>query len=989
MKFVPVLQQLLGHQGEETESFDNDDDATKPARRRSSINGSCAATKPIKMKRRRRKKNHADDMSSSTTAKAADAKNRFQFAFVQFIRIISKYIAPVVMILDDLQWACSSTMDLLELLVSEQGTECILLVGIYRSNEVPQTHLLYKLIHETIQQKEEDGTLELTQVKIGNLEIDAVHEMIQDLLGGGQDFAQNRSLAQLCFKKTQGNAFFLLNYLALLIQLQLLKFDQKTMKWTWNETEVEAKTLSTDNVVDLLQLQMKELGAGLLNLLQLAACLGGSFDIQALTLVCEDEDEAVGMINRSSMTGNRNEDFAGVTFKRLRARLDQLVNFGFVVRLPFPNHGTYRWTHDSIQEAALGLIPKDKQRAFYTQIGTKLANFQNSCSSVDDSLSQTSSISVTESSQTGAINNDDMVFTIANLLNRGQEPTETKDRLNLARWNRDACLKSMSFSAFDASVTYATRGIACLPEKSWTSNSALAISLFSNGAKAHGSVGNTKAMEKLCKEMIAQPNVPQEEKLDVYSTWIDSLTNRGKVTEAAKLAVDVLKEFGCHMNKNTILVTCGILANFVRIHWTMKRRKPGDLSEMKDPTRIQLIRILDQVATCCYFSGEKGLGLLAIFRQLNWTMKYGYCEFSPSSFAATGLALIGVLNNLKSGAKYAKHALTLLERTGGSTEPRTLLVVGRSLLWTQPLRTVLKMMLKGYDRGLRSGDTESAAWCILNYLCMEYMLGSELETLICNLAMYGNQMKNLKRELASVQCKLMRQCYLNLAGKDNLSTPTNLHGRVVSEKELKLYAASVFYNDGVYLWSGVLKVYFGQYVEMADLILEIGHDYLKKQRPGTLNLMWDSCLKGVCCFHAARTASSRGEKRKQYTKVGNIIRARMKRWRRLGNPNLAHHIALLDAEWNVVKGDYKAAVQDYENSILIAARGDHPHDTAFASERLGEFHLEVLKDTDSGMNYIRQSLTYWREWGAHGKAFWLEQKHKCVSPQLEQSQVRK
>lgn len=290
------------------------------------------------------------------------------------------------------------------------------------------------------------------------------------------------------------------------------------------------------------------------------------------------------------------------------------------------------------------------------------------------------------------------------------------------------------------------------------------------------------------------------------------------------------------------------------------------------------------------------------------------------------------------------------------------------------------MMLKGYDSGLRSGDTESAMWCIYQYVIIQFMLGNKLATLIGNLATYGNQMKTLKRELVGGQFNLIRQAFLNLAGKDNEDTPTALHGRVVSEQQLDLYIASnVISNDGVYYSRSLLMTYFGRHMEMADLMLEIGHDYLKKRRPGTPNIMWDSFLKGVSCFHAARTTPKNTKKSRQYVKMAETIRAKVKQWKSLGNPNVEQHVELLDAEWNALKGNYGAATQHYESSILIAANGGYLHDAAFASERFGEFQLEIMEDKDSSIQCMTKSLQYWREWGAYGKASHLEERQRQIS----------
>lgn len=183
-------------------------------------------------------------------------------------------------------------------------------------------------------------------------------------------------------------------------------------------------------------------------------------------------------------------------------------------------------------------------------------------------------------------------------------------------------------------------------------------------------------------------------------------------------------------------------------------------------------------------------------------------------------------------------------------------------------------------------------------------------------------------------------------------------------------------------------VYFGHYVEVADSTVELGHDYLQKKRPGNPNIIWDSLLRGVCCFHAAQTTPKNTTKGKQYAKVAQMIRKKIRRWKSLGNPNVDQHVELLDAEWNAFKGDYAAAAHHYDRCISIAARGGCLHDAAFASERLSEFQLEKIRDRHQAMESLKNSLAYWREWGAKGKVTHLEQKQKLIAHSKEKPQIK-
>jgi predicted ATPase len=116
------------------------------------------------------------------------------------------------------------------------------------------------------------------------------------------------------------------------------------------------------------------------------------------------------------------------------------------------------------------------------------------------------------------------------------------------------------------------------------------------------------------------------------------------------------------------------------------------------------MKFLDRLTTLLYVTKDKRLPLV-IFKSLNWTMKYGYCDYSPVAFATTALILAGVLNDLPGGSKYGEHALILLERTKSQvTASRTMFIVyGFTFTFTRPLRSLLKPLLRAYDIGLQTG----------------------------------------------------------------------------------------------------------------------------------------------------------------------------------------------------------------------------------------------------------------------------------------------
>ncbi|WP_133163941.1 ATP-binding protein, partial [Desulfocucumis palustris] len=71
-----------------------------------------------------------------------EAQNRFRMAFRDFIRVFAAREHPLVIFLDDLQWADPASLRLIRHLAEDTGNRCLLLIGAYRDNEITGTHPL-------------------------------------------------------------------------------------------------------------------------------------------------------------------------------------------------------------------------------------------------------------------------------------------------------------------------------------------------------------------------------------------------------------------------------------------------------------------------------------------------------------------------------------------------------------------------------------------------------------------------------------------------------------------------------------------------------------------------------------------------------------------------------------------------------------------------------------------------------------------------------
>jgi predicted ATPase len=277
---------------------------------------------------------------------------QLKHAFRVFIRIVSSYLKPLVLLLDDLQWADVASLELLEVLVTDRQNPNLMIIGCYRSNEVEETHIISKLIHHLNDKCEHDDFI-ITEIEVENLGIRDVNQIIMALLSI-DDESRTHGLAEICLKRTIGNPLFLLTLVITLEEQRLIRFNQDLLQWTWDESEIEEKTASTANVVYLIRAKMGKLPEDFCRLLQYAAFLGSEFD-----------EKTIGFIWKHHVASSKElqENDKPVQL------LSQAVEENFLEKNGL---STYRWVHNKIQEAAISLVPASSLSSQQFEIGMTL-----------------------------------------------------------------------------------------------------------------------------------------------------------------------------------------------------------------------------------------------------------------------------------------------------------------------------------------------------------------------------------------------------------------------------------------------------------------------------------------------------------------------------------------------------------------------------------------------------------------------------------------
>ena len=295
----------------------------------------------------------------------AHLEQRQQEALGAVLRVVRARGAPLVLFIDNLQWADAGTLRIFEHLARHESTAPVLLVGAYRSNEVDTGHPLATLLHAL---RESDARV--VDVAAGSLDGAAVHALVADVLLGdsppagsdagwhadGAATAARAALAPLADtlqRRTGGNPFFVLQYLRRL-------FDDRRLRrtgedWSWDAEALE-RLPGSDNLVAGLIEDLGTLPRDVRDIAGGCACLGGAIDPDIL----------------ASALGATPEQVDAWLLPLLRR--DMLL--GTSPTLPARDGARHlRFCHDRMQQACYDSLDADSRRRWHLRLARVLAGW--------------------------------------------------------------------------------------------------------------------------------------------------------------------------------------------------------------------------------------------------------------------------------------------------------------------------------------------------------------------------------------------------------------------------------------------------------------------------------------------------------------------------------------------------------------------------------------------------------------------------------------
>jgi predicted ATPase/KaiC/GvpD/RAD55 family RecA-like ATPase len=216
-------------------------------------------------------------------------QNRLFEAISQFITNISRE-APLLVILDDLQWTDPSSLLLLHYLARGVQKTCLLLLGAYRSTDIDAKHPLTPVLAELNRERLPQS------VSLKRMSLDDISEMIRQIL------KQDDIPAEFCnmiYEKTRGNPFFAEEVIESLREEEIIYREED--KWKFKEI---SKIEFPESVKNIVKARFGRLDDECRDVLTFATFVGNDFTMRIMsTLAGIEENKLLEIVDKLIKTG--------------------------------------------------------------------------------------------------------------------------------------------------------------------------------------------------------------------------------------------------------------------------------------------------------------------------------------------------------------------------------------------------------------------------------------------------------------------------------------------------------------------------------------------------------------------------------------------------------------------------------------------------------------------------------------------------------------
>jgi diguanylate cyclase (GGDEF)-like protein len=870
------------------------------------------------------------------------AQNRLQLAIRQFIEVFTHRGYPVVVFLDDLQWADLPTLDLMKYLTGGAGTPRLLLVGAYRDTELQSTDPLSAMLRLWDAPSPEARST-CHKLALEPLGAEVVGRMVADTLRC--DLESARELAAVVHQKTKGNPFFTSQMLASLYAQGAFTYQPGDDRWRWDMAKVLGAEL-TDDVIELLVRKLDQFSPAAKALLKVAACIGNTFDLEML----------------SSATGQSIDDLAGALWEAIAGEFViplnpnyRLLNLRDGGLAPSALDIVFKFQHDRLLQAIASTIPGEEAAAIHYVIGQKM---------------------LLASKSTGSTAS---LFELVNHLNIGRARLKSREqRLELAELNLAAGKRALTSTAFKSAADYFDSAKALLSEAEWQGAPRTLFTISLLHAESLFLAGEPQRADQLAAALF--PTAADAiEAASIHKLRSRILEFQGNLPGAIDEIRKGLQPFGLVLPETQEDIQRRIGEGLGKLQGGLARTPIEalvNLPEMTDAERLMAMRLLAQVVPAA-IQMNYALYMVATMMMMDLTLTHGVTPESCKCIADCGIIYSAVLGDYETGYRLGKAGFALIDRLKVDWQRPP---VCFSFTYVSHMRKHYQEGLDYYEMsyrtGMEVGDLQHAAYARAHKVHLMMWVGASLTE--CRREAQST-IAFLKQHHGFVQLMLAE---LVLAAIDKLqASPDSDEAQALAKRDADMLATfgrahNVVllgrlsqYNAFLHFLQGDLQEAERWSASAESVIFAAGTDF---------PIADHYLVQALLCL--ARLKGGLAEGREAALEKVSRNLAILKKLSDNCPENFAHKYYLLSAQWAAFGGEpLDTVVGLYEKALAALGDGDFLQMLALINELQGEYWIERGNDT-IGKAFLRLAHYHYGQWGSPRKLAAMERKYPGYFP---------
>jgi predicted ATPase/signal transduction histidine kinase len=849
---------------------------------------------------------------------ATEAQNRFQRVLQNFLAVLARPEHPLVLFLDDLQWADAATLALLEPVLTSAEIGCLMLMGAYRDNELEASPRLARTLAALAQ-----AGVAMRRICLGPLQLPDLTALVAETLHSSS--AQAEPLARLVHGKTGGNPFFVIQFLKLLEREGHLRFDDQAGRWVYRIESIAGAPLA-DNVIDLMTRSIQRLPHKAQYALTLAACIGNRFDRATLAIVSEQSNAATA------------ED------------IDRALAEGLVVPIARTfdaaeageTDGSFAFLHDRVQQSAYALIPAERRQMVHLTVG-RLLRSRGSAEQVDAAL-----------------------FDVVQHLNLGRGLIRSDDeRREVAALNLSAGRRAKSSTAHDTALELFQAGVELLDTSTWDRDHGLCFDLHLECAESQYLCGRFDASLQALAALLARARTPIERARIIRLRSVQ-YENMARYADALASTREGLAPFGVALPDAESDKADVLELEIAAIETLRDGRAIAalvNLPSMNDPSTRMVMAMLTDIWSAAYILGDTTLARLISATMVRLSLEHGNVEESAYGYVTHAITVGPVRGAYSDAYEYGLLALEVNRRFDDSRRRAKIYQQFHAHvnLWCQPLRSCIPYAKEACRSGLDTGDFLYAAYGAGTEPWVAIAAAQDLAQFVSDYAPSVALIENLKNTGFADSVRVILNWARALQGLT--AAPMSLSDATLDEAAyLQSYREHPFFA----CIHAVARLQVCTLLGDADEALAAAHhsESLIHNVPGTIWPVMHEFWHGL----ALATAATRGRADQRAETLVKLRRSQadFAARARFCAENFHCQALLLDAEIARLEGRERDAVEHCEAAIEFAALKPLVVYRALAHELLARLRLQRGQETLAAA-CLTQAREHYARWGAQAK----------------------